>query len=290
MSVAATSPRTAMRDRREAELLELPSVDRMATLLSRRGGAASWVRLAVTSLDRFRVAMMGRGAGGLEGLLAGAAADRHVADRALAGFARSLHGRASSQVEALAFGAKLWFRFGGASVTWRPLSRQPDHAGPVGATPDGDLRLVLQSLVGSGLTPSELLSLRLGDVGQLSSVGELQPDPLASPLALQVTPGEPGDEQRITFLPFQARDELSRALARREAAGETLDESSPLVSAGQCGPAGAAVLERARWYHERLIEAGNDVNVATCRVTGDFFRAWGMPGARFEARTREEMA
>ena len=30
----------------------------------------------------------------------------------------------------------------------------------------------------------------------------------------------------------------------------------------------------------------NDVNVATCRATGDFFRAWGMPGARFESRMR----
>jgi hypothetical protein len=33
-----------------------------------------------------------------------------------------------------------------------------------------------------------------------------------------------------------------------------------------------------------LIGAGNDVNVTLCRATGDFFRAWGMPGARFDPR------
>ena len=37
-----------------------------------------------------------------------------------------------------------------------------------------------------------------------------------------------------------------------------------------------------------LIGAGNDVNVTLCRATGDFFRAWGMPGARFDARTRAD--
>jgi len=40
----------------------------------------------------------------------------------------------------------------------------------------------------------------------------------------------------------------------------------------------------ARESSAALIEAGNQVNVTLCRATGDFFRAWGMPGARFDAR------
>jgi hypothetical protein len=39
-----------------------------------------------------------------------------------------------------------------------------------------------------------------------------------------------------------------------------------------------------------LIEAGNDLNVFMCRMTGDFFREWGMPGARFSARGESELA
>ena len=39
-----------------------------------------------------------------------------------------------------------------------------------------------------------------------------------------------------------------------------------------------------------MIGAGNDVNVTLCRATGDFFRAWGMPGARFDARARADSA
>ena len=54
--------------------------------------------------------------------------------------------------------------------------------------------------------------------------------------------------------------------------------------------AGTSAVEAARRQHDRLIEAGNDVNVSTCRVTGEFFRQWGMPGARFEARAQPAAA
>ena len=50
----------------------------------------------------------------------------------------------------------------------------------------------------------------------------------------------------------------------------------------------AAASDRLRETSAALIGAGNDVNVTLCRATGDFFRAWGMPGARFDARSRAD--
>ena len=49
-----TDPARALAGRREAELLELPSVRRMADSLGRRCREASWIRTLVSALDRFR--------------------------------------------------------------------------------------------------------------------------------------------------------------------------------------------------------------------------------------------
>lgn len=302
---AAASPvadevvRAALRGRREAALLDVPSVARAAGLLAERCRDPSWVRTAVTSLDRFRSAVVGE-ADGLEPLLAGARRDPRTAEQALERFAASLRRHAPLQVETLAFGAKTWLRLGGVPLLCRPLGGSPAPppglvrgsggaaraALPVGVE-EADLRLVLLSLVGSGLTAAELLGVRLSDAGALDEHGAVVPDPLASPLALGFVPdgeaaGDPGGEgdgrRRLAFLPAQARAELTAALARRVGAGEELAADAPLFAPAGAGP---ALLAAARHHHERLIEAGNDVNVTTCRMTGDFFRAWGMPGARF---------
>ncbi len=143
-----TDPARMLAGRREAALLEVPSVRRMADVLAVRCREPSWVRTLVASLDRFKTAT---GTADLDALLAAARADPVLADRSLAAFAYALDGHPDAAVAALAMGAKVWFRLGGVAVAWRPLpaavpAREVPAAGAAG--PD---RVALLSLIGSGL-------------------------------------------------------------------------------------------------------------------------------------------
>ncbi len=81
----------------------------------------------------------------------------------------------------------------------------------------------------------------------------------------------------MTFLSYDARLALLDRLAVRGGPGP---DEPLLVPADRARDTLAAVEATST----ALIGAGNDVNVSLCRATGDFFRAWGMPGARFEER------
>jgi hypothetical protein len=106
------------------------------------------------------------------------------------------------------------------------------------------------------------------------------PDLLADPLAVRYLDGTDRREW-VAFLSPAARE---CALARFAALAENddMDHGEPLVAPED--------LARARGRDAALIGTGNDVNVTLCLATGDFFRAWGMPGARFEQRARDEAA
>jgi hypothetical protein len=288
MTATASLAHAAMRHRREAGLLSLPSVARMAEVLAEQCRESSWVRLAVSTLDRFRAACVGEPQQ-LEVLLALARDDPETAVLALDRFAACVSRYTASQVEALAFGTKVWLVLEGVAVPWRPLRNDLQSAGPFGTSVDGSLKLVLQAMIGSGLDLQELVAVRLGDVGVLTANGDVAPDILASPLAIRYAPLEAPETRRLTFLPFHAQAELAASLARRAAGGESLEASAPLIGDARGGPADQSILGPARLHHERLIAAGNDVNVATCRATGDFFRGWGMPGARYNTN-REDIA
>lgn len=125
------------------------------------------------------------------------------------------------------------------------------------------------------LTVDELLGVRVGDAGSLDAAGRLVPDLDAEPLALEYSPTE-GGQRRLTFLSFEARAAVQERLA-----GGHPGPNEPLLLPGD---AAAAASSAAAVRSAALISAGNDVNVSLCRATGDFFRAWGMPGARFDAR------
>ena len=90
-----------------------------------------------------------------------------------------------------------------------------------------------------------------------------------------------GEIEFITFFNDGARGVLRSELERRRAAGETIGLHSPLVLGVTGGPATAATAAGARRFNASLIGAGNAANVELCRKTGDFFRTWGAPGARF---------
>ncbi len=267
--------------RREGELLALPSVRHMTDILARRCREPSWVRTSVATLDRFRTMT---GQADLEALRDQALADPLVAERALAAFAAALADYTESQVSALAMGAKLWCRFNGIAVPWRPLGGRPSAPILAAVDPPGLERVILLALIGSGLQLAELVRLRLGDVGSLDAAGRLIPDMEADPLAVQFTPRRGQPVERITFLTFQARQALLASLEQRAihpASLHSLDLDAPLLAHSDGSKVTAESVARARRRSRALIRAGSEVNVTLCRTTGDFFREWGLPGSRF---------
>ena len=274
-----TDPATALAGRRERSLLELPSVARMAAILAERCREPSWVRTLVASLDRF--GSLG-GHDDLEGLLAAAADDPAVGDRALVAFARALDGQPDAAVAGLAMGPKVWFRLNGVPVAWQPLpaaaaARRLPEAGLAGP---GE-RLLVLAPIGSGLHLAELLRVRVGDLGSLEADGRLLPEPAAEPLAVRYRQLRGRPAERITFLSFAARAAVLDDLERRRLAGLDTGPEAPLVAGPDGRPAGRAAVARARRRANAVIRAGSNLNVDLCRKTGEFFREWGLPGSRF---------
>jgi hypothetical protein len=284
-ATAAVDPARALAGRREAALLELPSVRRMAGLLALRTRGPTWVRNLVAGLDRARLLTREPD---LEGLLAAARDDPAVAQRWLGTLARALHGQPDVAVAGLAMGPKVWLRLGGVPVPWRPLpaaaaARRLPPGGPAGGIADPAGRVVVLAMVGSGLHLAELLRLRVGDLGALGGEGELLPDPEAEPLAAryQQRRGGAGAGERLTFLPFLAREAILEDLARRSRAGLEVGPDAPVVAGPDGGPAPRATIARARRQANAIIGTASALNVELCRKTGEFFRDWGLPGARF---------
>ncbi len=239
-----TDPARALAGRREAALLALPSVRRMAEVLATRCREPSWVRTLVASLDRFQTMT---GTDDLEALLAAARADPAVAARLLLAFARALDGQPDAAVAGLAMGAKVWFRLGGVSVAWRPLPAAATARTLPDVGADGATRVVLLALVGSGLHLAELLRVRVGDLGMLDADGRLAPDVAAEPLAVRFEQRLGRAAERITFLSFAARAAILADLARRRAGGLDTGPAAPLVAGPDGRPATrATVAGRAR--------------------------------------------
>lgn len=269
----------ALAGRKELALIAEPSVAAVGAVLAARcRNPAPWIRSAVGTLGRFAAETT---AGDLPGLLERGRADTAAAERSLARLAFRHDGATAGQLAALSFGPKLWWRVGGVEVPWRERVAPPPRTRPIpevaarGDRDARDVRLLLLALLGTGLTVDELLGVRVGDAGSLDAAGRLIPDLDAEPLALEYSPTE-GGQRRLTFLPFEARAAVQERLA-----GGHPGPNEPLLLPGD---AAAAASSAAAARSAALISAGNDVNVSLCRATGDFFRAWGMPGARFDAR------
>lgn len=265
--------------RREGELLAFPSVRRMADILTERCREQSWVRTSVASLERFR---MMTGQSDLELLLDRARAEPAIAEEMLARFASVLAHYTESQVSALAMGTKIWFRLNSVSVRWRPLPGRSMPAPLSSSDHEGMERVLLLALIGSGLRMSELLRLRVRDVGSLDNEGRVLPELESDPLAVRYTPARSKQGERITFLTYAAQQALLRLLVPEPSVGQLLDADALLFAAYTGGGASSGSIKRARQRSQALIRTGSDVNVTLCRTTGDFFREWGLPGSRFE--------
>lgn len=266
----------ALRGRRAAELLDLLSVQRMVRLLETRCREASWTRIGVATLERFRDTTGSH----LDTLLDLALVDPSVAKQSLERYATLISKHSPAHAAALAFGAKVWYRANDVAVPWRPLQTVGVDRPVLDTEPDFGTRLLLLAMIGSGLSIDEAMSLRIGDLGSLDATGTVVPDVFAEPLAASYRPDDGGPE-RVTFLSYAAR---SLWLTGSRGCPDTdSDLARPFVTAWDGSPARSDVGARATARHAALIAAGNEVNVATCRLTGDFFREWGMPGARFHA-------
>lgn len=273
----AERARAALTGRREVALLDDPSVvAAVRPLVERCREPAPWVRAAVGTLDRFRREVA---AGDLPALLAAGRTEPDAAQRSLEQLAHRHDGLTGGQLSQLAFGPRLWWTAAGVEVPWRPLSAAA-HVRPLPGVGSGpDTRLLLLAVIGAGATEGELLGLRVRDAGRLDAQGALVPDLEADPLAVTYRDARTGVEH-LTFLSFEARAELLRQLQERGGPGPDEPLLLPEDRAADA-VAGTAASSAA------LIGAGNDVNVTLCRATGDFFRTWGMPGARFDARSAE---
>jgi hypothetical protein len=281
-----TDPATTLAGRRERSLLELPSVARMAAVLAERCREPSWVRTLVAGLDRFRT--LG-GQDDLEALLAAARADPPVADRSVLALARALDGQPDAAVAGLAMGAKVWFRLNGVPVAWRPLpAAATARRLPEAGLADAAERLLVLAPIGSGLHLAELLRVRVGDVGSLDVGAGLLPDPQAEPLAVRYQQRRGRTAERVTFLSFAARTAVLEHLARRRLDGLDIGPEAPLIAGPDGRPAGRAEVARARRRSNAIIRAGSNLNVELCRKTGEFFREWGQPGARFAPVAKED--
>jgi hypothetical protein len=263
--------------RREGELLAYPSVRRMAELLAQRCREETWVRSSVASLARFSQLT---GFANLEELREWALIEPAVADQSLATFASSLADYSVDQVAMLVMGAKIWFRFNGVAVPWRPLSGRVASSAPI-STQSGVEPVILLALSCSGLHMAEFLRLRIGDLGSLDVDGGLIPDIDAEPLAIRYYPRQGKQGERITFLTYRARQALLNWLASARSDGQILDPNRPLLAHPDGSPVSRASIARVRQRGRAVIQAGNNANVELCRATGDFFRRWGMPGSRF---------
>jgi hypothetical protein len=185
----------------------------------------------------------------------------------------------------LDLGPKLWFRLNGVPVTWRPLN--PAGRAPPGlpAGSDGGMRgadrVALLGLIGSGLYLAELLRLRLGDLGVLEPDGRVAADLEAAPLAVSFTRRRGRAGRWVTFLSEPARRAVLEHVDDRARVGLDVGPGASLVAGPRGGGATTTTVRLARRRSEALIRAGSALNVDMCRTTGEFFRAWGLPGSRF---------
>jgi hypothetical protein len=255
----------------------------MADLLTMHFREPSWVRTIVASLARY-CSLTGQPE--LERVLAAAREDPRLGEASLLQLASQLVGYSDSQVAALAIGPKVWFRLNGVPIAWRPpLTSSSALSPPIPAGIDRDVdettRVVLLALIGSGLRRSELLRLRLGDLGSLDSHARVIPDLDADPLAVRYTALAGRRGEYVTLLTFPAREALRQYVAARRARGELLTAEAPVIAKHDGSPASDASISRAIRLGSSLIRTVSDVNLELCMTTGEFFRAWGVPGSRF---------
>jgi hypothetical protein len=263
--------RRCLKNRRELSLLEIPSVMRVAAILAERTRKPDfWIRSAVTTLDRFSREVCD---GDLEAALKAGQADPLTAELLNQKYLEMHRDLTSVQLASLILGPKLWWTFNGVQVPWVKQFTTVPRSHIANSTKrdfDPTTRLLMLSLVGTGLTFEDVEVIKVKDSGSLDIDGNLVENPYSDPLVLQVQTEE---GPRITFLGEEAREALSIQLAERNPNSDDLlfaNEEDFKRFMGHAEARGKAI-----------IETVNDVNVTLCKTVGDFFLEWGIPGRNF---------
>ncbi|CAB4812812.1 unannotated protein [freshwater metagenome] len=263
--------RRSLVNRREITLLDDESVMKVAALLAERTRKPDfWIRSAITTLDRFSREVCNSD---LASALESAKKDSLLAELMIEKFL-SLHSDLTNvQLASLLFGPKLWFSLNGVDIPWsvHSSSEQQVHIANSKARDfNPAVRLLMLSLVGTGLTYEEVATIKVKDAGSIDKSGKLVPNHLSSPLAIEFTTPE---GVFITFLGEEARAVLVEQLTERGAKADDLlfADKDQLEK----------FKERADARGKAIIETVNDVNVTLCKTVGDFFLQWGVPGANF---------
>ncbi len=231
-------PAVALAGRRELDLLELPSVARMAGVLAERCREPSWVRTLVAALDRFASSP---GTPTSRRCWRRPGPTRRSPTARWPTLARALDGQPDAAVAGLAMGPKVWFRLNGVPVAWRQLpAAATARRLPEAGLADPGERLLVLAPIGSGLHLAELLRVRVGDLGSLDADGRLLPEPAAEPLAVRYRQLRGRPAERVTFLSFPARAAVLDDLERRRLAGLDTGPEAPLVAGPDGRPAGRA--------------------------------------------------
>jgi hypothetical protein len=263
--------RRSLKNRRELSLLETPSVMRVACILAERTRKPDiWIRSAITTLDRFSREVCD---GDLEAALKAGQADPLTAELLNQKYLQMHQDLTSVQLAALILGPKLWWTFNGVEVPWVKQFTtvpRPHIANSKKGDFDPVVRLLMLSLVGTGLTFEELEKIKVKDSGSLDIDGNIVENPYSDPLALQF---ETTEGPRITFLGEEAREALSHQLAIRN----PKSEDSLFADAADF----KRFMEHAATRAESIIETVNGVNSELCKTVGDFFLEWGIPGRNF---------
>jgi hypothetical protein len=263
--------RLALKNRREIVMLEQPTVMAVAKVLAERVRKPDvWIRSAISTLDRFSREVC---SGDLDAALQDAKADPLVAEMLLQKYLFLHEDLTSVQLASLLFGPKLWWTINGIDVPWSSNyieSKRTHIANSANQDYDPKVRLLMLSLIGTGLTFDEVATIRIKDAGSLDSKGALVPNISSDPLALEFDTEE---GRRITFLGEEARAALVQTLKERKV------NDDDLLFAEKEEIEKVAVIAAGRGRN--TIETVQSVNVTLCKVVGDFFRVWGIPGSNY---------
>jgi len=264
----------------EGALWRHPSVRAAAELMWQRTRSPYRVRWVVGSMRRFLADL---NLGEPEALVSHCREVPTRADAVVDSYWRFLaeEGHSVGQVSALCMGPMLWLRANDVRVAWTPASALAHKDGGADRPlPFPQLnardRFVLTALTACNLVMSEMVVLRLADVGEIEgSAASWRPHPEVDAPAVRVPPAAAQDgQERVTFLSYDAGRALQNYLAERRAAGHALGLDAPLLADADGNPTTMDALAHVSQRMDSLLRVTRELNVDFCVETGKALRAW----------------
>ena len=188
-------------------------------------------------------------------------------------------GHSVGQVSTLCMGPRLWLRANDVRVAWTPasaLAHKDDGADRPLPFPqlNARARFVLTALTACNLVMSEMVALRLADLGEVEgSTASWLPNPDVDAPAVRVPQDAAKDgQERVTFLSYDAGRTFQNYLAGRRAAGHPLGLDAPLLADADGNPVTMDALADVSKRMDSLLRVTRELNVDFCIETGKALR------------------